>query len=446
MIPEQRIFTSQYSKWAKQTTRNRIIKTELKVQEVENGIILPIKKLRDIPGYDGVFGGGVTTEKYQFVAGHFRKKNDPSANYSVGESYKPEGEPEVSGETVVFGGIFFRHFGHAIIDGLTRMWWYAENYETLPYKLVFLTMPDQSSKTDEIFLQLAGLTKDKYLIVDKPTRFKKILVPDEAVFNLDCGHEKWLEFFDLIKENVKKYTPLPLREEKIYLSRTQLPEKDAVNEEYLESVAKEQGYKIVYPEQLKLEEQIHLIMNAKSIAATMGTLTHLAVFAEPGTELVCFLRKADEITHPQVIINELRKLDWYIVEATKTPLPTTHVRGIFLYGLTPYFADFMRYKKWKFDENYHVSDEMMLEYLKNWADYYSKPQRYVMIRKATIWDTVKGLNWAFYGRTLQEKEYNIAEKKTEPTKKAEAPKPKKEEPQKVGFIRRVWRFIKRKLK
>lgn len=444
MIPEQRIFTSQYSKWAKQTTRNRIIKTELKVQEVENGIILPIKKLRDIPGYDGVFGGGVTTEKYQFVAGHFRKKNDATANYSVSESYKLECEPENIDEVVVFGGVFFRHFGHAIIDGLTRMWWYAENYKNLPHKLVFLTMPDQSPETDKMFLRLAGLTEKDYVIVDRPTKFKKVLVPDEAVFNLDCGHEKWLEFFDLIKENVKKYTPL--REEKIYLSRTQLPEKDAVNEEYLESVAKEQGYKIVYPEQLKLEEQIRLIMNAKSIAATMGTLTHLAVFAEPGTELVCFLRKADEITHPQIIINELRKLNWYIVEATKTPLPTTHVRGIFLYGLTPCFADFMRYKRWEFDENYHIPDEMMLEYLKKWADYYSKPQRYVMIRKATIWDTVKGLNWAFYGRTLQEKEYNIAEKKTEPTKKTEAPKTKKDEPQKIGFIRRVWRFIKRKLK
>ena len=106
----------------------------------------------------------------------------------------------------------------------------------------------------------------------------------------------------------------------------------------------------------------------------------------------------------------------------------------------------MRYKGWKFDVNYRIPDEMMLEYLKNWTDYYSKPQRYVMIRNASIWDTVKGLNWAFYGRTLQEKEYNIAEKKTEPTKKAEVPKPKKEEPQKVGFISRVWRFIKRKLK
>lgn len=446
MVPEQRIFTSQYSKWAKQTTRNRVIKTELKVQEVENGVILPIKKLRDIPGYDGVFGGGVTTEEYQFVAGHFRKKNDATANYSVSESYKLECEPENIDEVVVFGGIFFRHYGHAIIDGLTRMWWYAENYKNLPHKLVFLTMPDQSPETDKRFLRLAGLTEKDYVIVDRPTKFKKILVPEEAIFNMDCGHEEWLKFFDLIKENVRKYTPPPLREEKIYLSRTQLPEKDAVNEEYLEKVAREQGYKIVYPEQLKLEDQINLIMNAKSIASTMGTLTHMAVFAEPGTEMICFLRKAEEITHPQIIINELRKLDWYIVEATKTPLPTTHVRGIFLYGLTPFFADFMRYKGWKFDVNYRIPDEMMLEYLKNWTDYYSKPQRYVMIRNATIWDTVKGLNWAFYGRTLQEKEYNIAEKKTEPTKKAEAPKPKKEEPQKVGFIRRVWRFIKRKLK
>ena len=91
------------------------------------------------------------------------------------------------------------------------MWWYAENYEDLPYRLVFLTMPYQSPKTDELFFQLAGLTKDKYLIVDKPTKFKKILIPDEAIFNLDCGHEKWLEFFDLIKDNVRKYTPPPCK-------------------------------------------------------------------------------------------------------------------------------------------------------------------------------------------------------------------------------------------
>ena len=58
MTPTQNVFSSQYSKWTKQITRNRILKTELKVQKVENAIVLPVKKVRDIPGYDGIFGGG----------------------------------------------------------------------------------------------------------------------------------------------------------------------------------------------------------------------------------------------------------------------------------------------------------------------------------------------------------------------------------------------------
>ena len=223
MIPEQRIFTAQYSRWTKEVTRSRILQNELKTQTAEMAVVLPIKKLRNIPGYEGVFGGGVVTEQYEFLAGHLRKKNGSIINYSVGESYKLETEPEYIDETVVFGGILFRHFGHTIIDGLTRMWWYAENHENLPYRMVFLTMPDQSSKTPEKFFQLAGLSADKYIILEKPAKFKKILIPDEAVFSMDCGHKEWLEFFDLIKENVRKYTPPPCTKKKyIFLEHNYL--------------------------------------------------------------------------------------------------------------------------------------------------------------------------------------------------------------------------------
>ena len=319
------------------------------------------------------------------------------------------------------------------------MWWWTDNHKSTSYRLVFVTMPGQTAKTDQMFFELAGLSPDQYLIVEKPTQFKKIFIPDEAIYNLECGHPAWLNFFDLIKENVRAELPKSTTE-KIYLSRTKLPKNDCVNEEYLESIAKKQGYTVVYPEKLALAEQINLIMNAKSIAATIGTLTHMAVFAESGTELICFPRRAEEVIQPQIVIDQLRNLDEFIVDAVKNPLPVTHVKGVFLFGLTPYFSDFMRYKSWNYDPNYQISDEILLNYLKRWTDHYSKPQNYVMIRNATIWDTVKGMNWAFYGRELQEKEYNIASKKVESPKKNEPAKQKK-----VGLLRRVWRFIKKKI-
>ena len=208
----------------------------------------------------------------------------------------------------MFGGILFQHFGNMIVDALSRMWWFAENPNT-PYKFVFLMMEKQKFLFPE-FLNLAGLTEDRYEIITEPTQFEEVIIPDEAIYSVFGASPKWLQYFDLIKENVKNKEPSSLPIEKVYLTRTQLEYSDGINEEYYENFYAARGYKIVAPEKLSLSQQINLISSAKEIVTTLGTLSHLAVFAGEGVKLTILLRESETIILQQFIINELKKLDY----------------------------------------------------------------------------------------------------------------------------------------
>lgn len=277
----KRVFVKNINKWVTQEEKKRTLNLSLKAPCYHDAILLPLKRRTDISTTDGVYEGGVCTKNLDFLAGIQRDYTSTRANYSCCRAYHlPNSKIIYRKEKVVFGGILFRHFGHMIVDALSRMWWFAENPNT-PYKFVFLMMEKQKFLFPE-FLNLAGLTEDRYEIITEPTQFEEVIVPDEAIYSISGASPKWLQYFDLIKENVKNKEPSSLPIEKVYLTRTQLEYPDGINEEYYEKFYAARGYKIVAPEKLSLSQQINLISSAKEIVTTLGTLSHLAVFAGGG--------------------------------------------------------------------------------------------------------------------------------------------------------------------
>ena len=422
-MEKKRIFTSYNAKWGKQIQKERVLSGTLSVQTVERGILLPLRKRKDVDTTDGCHEGGVCTEKYEYVAGIKRDRTNDRVNYSCCRSYKPEKEPVWRDETVVFGGILYAHFGHMLIDGLSRMWWFAENPDT-SYKIVFLMMSNQELRFPQFF-ELAGLRPEQYEIITEPTQFAKIIVPEEAMYALDAAHPQWLSFFERVKQNVQRQLP-PSPHKKIYLTRTQLEEQDGINEEYYEDFYRELGYTVIAPEKLSLAEQINVVAGAEQIVATIGTLSHLAIFAQEGCELILLLKDPGTIIFPQITINALKKLDWCLIEATKDVLPTTHALGAHLYCNTEYFQEYR--KSWNLEVKAEeagagvLTPELLMQYCKAWAEHYQDPVYFRRIRKKQMRDLLKNLNSALlnqavdmslYPSVLKNKEKELAEKEAE---------------------------------
>lgn len=401
-------YTEYAEKWEKAVENAQILDAELQAPEYENAILLPLRKRADSPSssFDGWHEGGVCAADYTFIAGLDRKTPRKDANFACVKSYIPD-SVKYRDETVIFGGVLIDHFGHNLVDCLSRMWYFAKNPDT-PHKFVFLMMTGHTQYT-KAFFELAGLTEDRYEIITEATQFRSVIVPDEAMYSISStAHPHWLLFFERIKENIRKTTPKSLVD-KVYLTRTQLPPEVVIefNECYYENFFSERGYTVVAPEKLPLSEQINIIMNASSIVATMGTLSHMMVFANENTNCTFLLRSPSEIVRPQIIIDRLKGYGLSYVEVTRQLLPSPHAGGIPFYSPTPYFSEYVSDNQMRSNEveDMTCDEELVLEYLRKYALYYRNSDTFRRIANYTAFDFVNSMNHSLYGITLDKENY-----------------------------------------
>ena len=404
------MFYTEYApKWEKAAQEARVLDTELNVNIYEDAIVLPLRKRIEpkCNDFNGWHEGGVCARDYTFLAGLDRKYPRNDANWGCIKGYTPD-KTLYRNETVIFGGILIDHFGHNLVDCLSRMWYFAKNPHT-PHKFIFLLMTNHKNYVREFF-ELAGLTEDRYEIVTEPTQFHEVIIPEQAIYSLSSvAHPDWLLFFKMIKDNIQKSLP-PSTIDKVYLTRSHLPFDKVfeVNERYFENLYSQQGYVIVAPEKLPLAQQINLIMNASSIATTMGTLSHMMLFASKSAECTIFLRTPYEIVRPQIIIDLLKGYRYAYIEITKEILPSPHSRGVPLFLPTDYFSQYLSARNSTYELRNNVEDniaKLTYEYLQKYALNYRDPQAFKRIANFTAFDFLYHMNNALFDVKLNKKNY-----------------------------------------
>ena len=204
--------------------------------------------------------------------------------------------PQVLGR-YVFLGTFHSHFGHALVESMTRLW-------------ILLTMtPLERARTHFVFfggwgndyegplmkiLSLFDLSAENILICRSDVRFEKLVIPspswrpwnDWSIY-LSPGLPFFFEVvLDRVLEQAKRCSAP--KHQKIYLSRGRLDRSgkgfnkrvlDSETDSRLNKILSSAGYVTVYPEELDLFEQIRLIADANEICGPAGSAQHLAAFA-----------------------------------------------------------------------------------------------------------------------------------------------------------------------
>lgn len=230
----------------------------LAVTIVKNGYVLPC---------DEKNRGGICDENACFVQQSFYDGD----YWKIGGKYEFEKRSVLrQDKKVIFLGYFIKHWGHYLIDCLGRGWYVREN-GLGDYYAVFL--PIQSASIDGNYirlLELLGIPKEKLIIPDRPTQFEEIIIPECATNNAHVYSDRWTSMFDYIglMANIK---PSP---QKVYLSRCLFD--NAKNKEIGEAIIQKQfalnGYEVLYPEKMTVDEQISVFRNAEVIACLNGTI------------------------------------------------------------------------------------------------------------------------------------------------------------------------------
>lgn len=307
-------------KWHENTLE---VRQQLAVWQGKNATILPLRKDSQLQ-----FGrGGVVDSQGSYV----ELSGIPQR---VWHGYPAE-NPEYRDQKVVYCGYMINHWGHFLIEGVCRLWYFLEQDPTIDKYIFFLDENENRIIKGNYreFLQLLKIW-DKVEFINKPTTFREVLVPELALKCHTYYSPKFRQMFDVIADNVvvdPSWEPL----EKIFYSRSQFAKGQPFEFGFdmLDDFFARNGYTILYPEKVPLSQMIFYIRNCKVVASLSGTLPHNMLFGRNGQK-VEIIERCTINDDNQVDINRIRELHVVPVDANIPIYPIDFV-GPFIMGYTP---------------------------------------------------------------------------------------------------------------
>ena len=402
---DNRLFVYDQKYWKKVMSKDYCIYSAPKVIEVEDGVVLPMIKRTDISTRNAAFKGGICDNSGTFVAGLNRKVGKPTANLSCTVAYEIPNDLQHRHETVVIGGVLYGAFSHLITESLSRLWWFADNPET-PYKFIFLDSPAFGGFKHYGILEAIGLPKDRFEIIRTPTRFDKIIVPEEA-YHMLSGYRPGAEKIYAFASSRIEAGPY----KKVYLSRSMLKADELTyNEQYFEDFYRKRGFEIIYPEQIPFSEQISIVAGANEIVASEGGLIYLSQFCRPNTR-VTILRRAFEPHFSTFLAVQMKIRNCYLVDAYFNFLPATLPgdSSVYFMGPTICWRDYLD-KTGICYETEETSVEQYVkpyiyDYLVEWGNKAAQLSTYKDYRNTSLIDIVENVNLMFCGTRIKRKAY-----------------------------------------
>lgn len=248
-------------------------------------------------------------------------KDSECLEWKESERYYQLGKSVCKHKKVVFLGFILTGFGHSYTDDLRKLWFLETNEcKTLLSEgagLVYTTSWNRPLPKQVIeMLGLAGYDIARADHIKVLTRFDEVYIPDNSIIASDYGRlycNEYIEAIDRIKKSIPNGN---VWGKKIYFSRSKFSKGSNIEygEKAIERVFNKMGYSIFIPEDYSIVEQIQMLKQCKSFAATEGSVAHLSLFCNPGTN-VTIVNKANYLNFHQVMINEYADLDVTYVEA-----------------------------------------------------------------------------------------------------------------------------------
>lgn len=167
----------------------------------------------------------------------------------------------------IFGGYMIDQYGHFLLESLTRLWFAAET--SLP--IVWASGVRLNAYQREILVRL-GIHPDRMLFLKRPTRFRRLIIPRPGYIIQKGFHERHARFLSCGQAYEKSGA-------NVYLSRRVFQSQIATfdGERELEDMLRKEGWNILRPEALSIEQQIEVFSSSRCVAGVEGSAFHTAI-------------------------------------------------------------------------------------------------------------------------------------------------------------------------
>jgi hypothetical protein len=289
----------------------------LGLQLIENATLLPVARAH--PPLLAARSGGLG-----FLLGaHGAGKGwvRALAHERHGETATPptsrEAEEEWSGE-YVYGGILWSHFGHFLIEGLSRAWGLPSR-PGLP--VVWHRTGGAGPRVPQTpwqrdILDVLGHGGREHRVVERPVRIAKLWVPDQG-FVL----RRYFHPCHAAALGVHPFAP-PVPGRRIWLSRSALPRglPGIDGERALEALLVEAGWTILHPETCGVRDQLRVIEDAEAIAGFEGSAFHLLMLGRGIGARVAIVERGRKLLQAYSMIGRVKRLDQFGVRVATRPV------------------------------------------------------------------------------------------------------------------------------
>ena len=222
----------------------------------------------------------------------------------------------------IFLGSLHRHFGHVIVEGLSRIWGYFYLPETQRHQLKFLVYEPELQPFTSKFLGLLGIHPEQ--IVHCPTHaiVEHLIVPTPSMRTHWWIMPEQAETWERIAKGVELHSK-PKRQRRIYLSRINNKIRPLDNERQVIEIFKSAGFEIVIPEALSIEDQIGTVRNADIVAGCVGSNMYLTAFRRAGGKTLVIAPR-NFFLKDDVLISSVQKSELSVVFGTE--IDFTHTK------------------------------------------------------------------------------------------------------------------------
>ena len=349
------------------------LKQPLSFETVKNAMIYPAMADNNVVDFPNFYAH---LHQYGFIldeSGHYvlAAANHRQPLYSRSQntvSDIPLNIDKRSGRAIYLG-CYIRHWGHFLIEGISR-WWPLLNEEAYrDCDLCYLIYGQQRDYMDQL-AGLFGLDKSRLKRIEKPTVYDEIIIPEASSEQAHFWSEEYQKTIQKISSTIKA-----VPNDKIYLSRMRFSDR-LLGEKAIEQTLRRNGWKIIYPEKLSIKKQIAVIKGAGEIACVSGTTAHNLIFSRQGSKCAIFERGGIKPNEVQMPLNEMNDLDISCVKASYFPLPTSSGDGPFLIGITPWMRKWLDDNKIRYKpQDCQLYKKFFSAYLRLWLQLYQKKDR-----------------------------------------------------------------------
>ncbi|MBD5389386.1 glycosyltransferase family 61 protein [bacterium] len=342
-----------------------------RIIHIPHGIVVP-----DI-AHDTV---GVMDPQFHLVVDSLNGVLTGMANTNV-DAPNPKQVRRMNTAAVYCGDDFsWFHFGHFLIDGLVRTYPCLDpKYKNMKFVFCNTRRPTLAKYAFEI-LGLLGIPRKNIIITNKPIQFRDLYVPKQAFYaTRGIASHAMHRVFQTIAKNVTT----SCKYDKIYVSRAKLgPKEKTLGEEQIQKIFEQNGYKIIYPETMSIQDQIAHVKNCKYLAGCAGTALHLGAFMRPGGTIIQMKRntRTDDNLCAQNLINHITGLNFILIWASIERIPTNHYSARpQIIGATPYLYKFFD------DHNFDYSAPELAFDRPTWSQYLRQWRQFRRTHAKNAW-------------------------------------------------------------